>query len=647
MGKKKRLKGEKAAKAERKIQPANKNFIFFCLGLIFLLSFFAYFNSFHNDFVFDDRTTVIDEASIRRLQDLMPIVGTPYRPLVRLTFAINYALGGINTFVYHIVNFLFHLGVCFLLFFIFNRLLFTLYPEAVTENKIIKYLPLAGALLFALHPVNTEAVTYISSRSSLICGFFFFLAFYLYISEKSVFWVFLAFLFSLSGKEISASLPLVLLLYDTVIKKKTLIQGLKSTKWFFLPLGALVIYKLVSGGLESLYTDGALNTTRTLHEHIITQLSVVATYFRLMFLPINLTLDYDYQRSSLTFILGSLILLGLVLAVPYFKKKAPLLSFASGFTLFNLLTVTGPILFDSLFEHHLYLVLPGVVLFVLGLAAVLVADLSPEKLKILKPALALVLALVSLLMIYGCITRNRDWRDELTIWADCAKKAPAKARPHGNYGNALKERQLFEQAEREYKRALEINPQYSDVMTSLGALFLDQNRLQEAEKWLLQANEMRSKHYLILYNLGLLYGKMNKFPESEKYYKQSLEINPHYALTWNNLGNIYGRRGDIPEAEKHYKKAIEERYYMGEAHNNLGSVYANQEKYDDALREFEKALDSKPPYIPALFNLGKIYQLKGDNENAGNFYQKFLNYAPNHPLAPQAKEALEALPGKQ
>lgn len=619
--------------------------VWLALGIIFFLSLAAYWTSFHNEFVFDDRATIIDESSIRNLNDLAPIVGTAYRPLVRLVNAINYSLGGINPFGYHLVNFAAHVGVAFLLFLIFGFMLNRYFQEKIESRPVLKpilnWLPLIGALIFALHPVNTESVSYISSRSSLFCAFFFLLAFYLYITGRNYWLVLGAFLLSLTAKEISAVLPLILVLYDITLGQKTFKEGLKNNAWLFGLLGVLLIYKLNFGGVASLYTDGALKQ-RTLPQHIFTELSVIATYFRLMFCPVNLTLDYDYHASSFNSSLGLFLAAFMIFGTFYWRKTFSLFSFCLGYIFLNLLTVTGPILFDYLFEHHLYLILPGVILGVLTLLFTGLIHLSEEQAVWSRNVLTVLVVVILGLMIYGTAQRNTCWKDELILWRDCVSKAPNKARPHANFGNALKERGQLELAEQEYLKALSINPDYVDVMISLGAVYLDKGQFVPSENLLKKALGLRADG-LALYNLALLYGRQGNDNLAEYYYIETLKKNPHYAMALNNLGNVYGRRGDNAKAEQYYLKAIQERYYMGEAHNNLGAVYANRGEYDKAAQEFQIALRCIPPYYQSYCNLGDVYELTGHKPEAIQCYQLFLQYFPNHPAAGQIKAKLNQL----
>jgi|GEM_PF-739703 len=646
MGKQSRRNREKTdeLKTHKKTE-TDSTFIWLALGIILFLSLIAYWNSFQNEFVFDDRATIIDEAAIRNLDALAPIVGTAYRPLVRLSIALNYYFGGINPFGYHLVNFAAHVGVAFLLFLIFSFLFNRYFAEKIefrpVLRQILSYLPLAGALLFALHPVNVESVSYITSRSTLFCAFFYLLAFYIYLTSRNYWLILIFFILSLTSKEISAVLPLMLVLYDITLGKKNLKESLSSNIWMFGLLGVLLLYKLSFGGLASLYTDGAIQQ-RAVYQHIITELSVVATYFRLMLLPINLTLDYDYSWNLLNTGTGILLLSFLIFGAFYWRKSFAILSFSLGYIFFNLLTVIGPILFDYLFEHHLYLVLPGVILGLLALVFNLLLNLTEDQVKNLKTVMLIALAGILGLMIYGTILRNGDWKDELILWRDCVKKAPNKPRPHANYGNALKERNQPELAEQEYLKALSLNPNYADVMISLGALYLDKGQFGQAENWLKKAETQRPD-YLVFYNLGLLYGRMGNDPQAEYYYLQALEKNPHYALALNNLGNVYGRKGDIAKAERYYQKAINERYYMGEAHNNLGAVYAERGENNKAIQEFILALQSKPPYLQAFCNLGNLYEKTGNVEQAIYYYQEFLKYFPNHPAAAQIQTKIQQL----
>ncbi|MCD6310253.1 MAG: hypothetical protein J7M18_06025, partial [Candidatus Eremiobacteraeota bacterium] len=370
--------------------------IWLYLVILFIITLCAYYNSFHNDFAFDDRQTIIDDPLIHapeRWRSLLNI----WRPLVRLSFLLNYNMGkhaggGIHTFWYHVFNWIFHFINVILLFFIFrkllrNRLLFGHdTPDRLSRLSVSPgLLAFAASLIFAIHPVQTESVTYITSRSSLMCTLFLFLGFFLYqiswdVSKKFYIYIPLiigitiCYALSISSKEIGVVLPLLMLVYDLIFKDK--FDSIVKRRWiFYLPfillIAGFILYKIDSGGIWTLYSDGT-HMRRTPREHFLGELGVISIYVRLLFLPVNLNLDYDFPPGgdvnaipASWILLGALFLASALIGAFYSIKKNYVISFALAWFVINILTVTIPMVNDYLFEHHLYIVVGGFALFII------------------------------------------------------------------------------------------------------------------------------------------------------------------------------------------------------------------------------------------------------------------------------------------
>ncbi|OGW41566.1 MAG: hypothetical protein A2Y97_02285 [Nitrospirae bacterium RBG_13_39_12] len=358
-----------------------KNII--CIFFIVTLAGIIYSNSFDASFHFDDTPAIIENYAIHRF-DVREIFSTSTRPVLDLTFALNYYFGKLNVFGYHLVNLLLHMANGVMLYFI---LLWTINPlnrvsSEISANSVNFKIPLYAGMIFTAHPIQTQAVTYIVSRSSVLATTFYLLAFLFFIrafrisnplllTYRSLLYLIGAFLASCLGmatKQEAATLPLMLLIYDFYFISegdlKLLRGNYKVHIAMFLTLA--VIFYLSFSGLQSSvsfdYTKGVPMPQEepiTSFEYFLTQLHVIPYYIKLLFVPTNLNFDYDWpitktidMKTIFFFIfLGSLIILALRLF-----RKARLISFGI-LWFFITLSVTSSfvIIYDVIFEHRLYL----------------------------------------------------------------------------------------------------------------------------------------------------------------------------------------------------------------------------------------------------------------------------------------------------
>jgi len=587
------------------------------LILIAGLTFLAYFMTFNGAFQFDDWGSIIETPEITGF-DLKSILLTVHRPLLRLTFALNYWLGGGNSqtlpspFGFHLINFLLHLANAYLLFLLGRKLL------ARFKNGPI--LALFAALFFALHPVNVETVAYITSRSSLLCGFFLLLGVYFYLLYRErgntsyLVGSLLMYPLSFLAKPIGIIFPFVILLLEMILPQK---GGEESQSrpdwgktlpfWGLLVLGAVVIW-VSQGSLGGMLTDF---TKRSIPTHIYSELAVLATYFRLMILPVNLNLDYDYPLYTGLMqwkpLLGLALLLATCGGMVYFYRRQKVLFFALGFMLLNLLTVTAPILADLIFEHHLYLPLMGFALLVF-----VSLELIREKCKWQFESLAIFAAVVLLLLGQGTFRRSLVWVSEESLWKDVLQKSPAKSRPHYNYGLPLAKRFAnYPEAVKEFNKALELaGPSESDQMRAeynynLAAAYYYMGEKAEIEKNQAQA--------------------VQDWAESEKYSRECIRLFAEHPQVYGNLGNVYLKRGKWQEAIPLYLKALDlTKGQNFKVWGNLGAAYYYAGDSAKSIEALQKSLEQNPDQAAVYSNVVSICRAFARPDLAGQILQSNL-----------------------
>jgi hypothetical protein len=372
--------------------------------LIATVAVIIYSNSFYASFHFDDTPAIVENYAIHRF-DLKEIFSTSSRPVLDLTFALNYYFGKLNVFGYHLVNLMLHIANGVMLYFI---LLWTINQKSRGQraegkeqrannkslhapcsllhfNDSINFrIPLYASLIFIAHPIQTQAVTYIVSRSSVLATTFYLLAMLLFIkgfqanptnsrnsmNSRNLYFIgaFLSSCLGMGTKQEAATLPLILLIYDFYFISDGEWKRLKGHYKVHLAMFSTlagVLYLSFSGLKTYISFDYAKGVpmpqegTITSFQYFLTQLHVIPYYIKLLFIPANLNLDYDWPitrnidfTTALFFVLLTSII---VIAIKLFRR-AKLISFGI-IWFFVTLSVTSSfiVIYDVIFEHRLYL----------------------------------------------------------------------------------------------------------------------------------------------------------------------------------------------------------------------------------------------------------------------------------------------------
>jgi hypothetical protein len=356
--------------------------------LIATVAVIIYSNSFYASFHFDDTPAIVENYAIHRV-DLKEIFSTSSRPVLDLTFALNYYFGKLNVFGYHLVNLMLHIANGVMLYFI---LLWTINPPPQVERagegvprgdvRVLHRIPLYASLIFIAHPIQTQAVTYIVSRSSVLATTFYLLSLLFFIkafrvSNTSLFTfhsllyfigAFLSSCLGMGTKQEAATLPLILLIYDFYFISDgdwKMLKGHYKVHLAMFSTLAIVLYLSFSGLKTYISFDYAKGVpmpqegTITSFQYFLTQLHVIPYYIKLLFIPANLNLDYDWpitRNIDLPTILFFVLLTFIVITAIKLYRKASLVSFGI-IWFFVTLSVTSSfiVIFDVIFEHRLYL----------------------------------------------------------------------------------------------------------------------------------------------------------------------------------------------------------------------------------------------------------------------------------------------------
>ncbi|MFH0797625.1 MAG: tetratricopeptide repeat protein [Candidatus Omnitrophota bacterium] len=623
---------------------------------ICLLGILIYSNTFHASFHFDDEQNILTNAAIRNLWNLKAIWDfAPTRFFTYLSLSVNYHLHQLSTPGYHIFNLAVHLGSAILVYWfillIFSTPYFRSFPRCgldksslytpnvgvqfiEPEGRVRNLLALFSGLLFVCHPVQIQAVTYIIQRTASLATFFYLLSVCLYLRARlnqaqkpdSPCWLrfyagsILSAVAALFTKEMAVTLPFMLLLCEVSFFRDNLKNTAKRLAPFFLIL-LIVLINIKVTGWSAKFSEARLLqepqsglTAITPAQYLFTQFRVIVTYIRLLLVPVNQNLDYDYPISQTLWqvpTVTSLIFLLLLLTAGFLLfRKYRLISF-SIFWFFLTIAPESSIfpIRDVIYEHRLYLPLVGYSLFLPVAAYVLFGN---RKLKLM------IIILLSIIACYSVMTysRNRVWKDELTLWSDVMRKFPNKTRPAYNLGVTYAALGRYQEAIDAYKQAIRIKPDYAEAHYNLGVAYFKLGRCQEAIDAYKQAIRLKPDDAPEYNNLGNVYARVDRYPEAIDAYKQAIRIKPDFAETRYNLGNVYDRVGRYPEAIDAYKQAIRLKPDDAPTYNNLGNVYARVGRYPETIDAYKQAICIKPDLAEAHFNLGVTYLKLGDKGSA-------------------------------
>jgi tetratricopeptide (TPR) repeat protein len=553
------------------------------IALLFFLPLLIYSNTLQSPFIFDDghniqknhhiRLIRLSWEGIKKAASDSPVSN---RPLAYISFALNYFFHSYDVFGYHLVNIAVHLTTGVLLYLLITV---TLNLPALKERYgASKWIAYTAALIWLVHPLQTQSVTYIVQRMNSMAAMFYVLSllFYVHARRKNSYkWLLFAGcivsgLLAISSKETAATLPLFIFLYEWYffqnLSQTWLKQHLIHIILTLALLTAVSFLYLGNNPLERLMSDYEFRPF-TLSQRLLTQFRVVIFYLSLLVFPhpSRLNLDHDFAVSqslinpfSTMLALSAIIIfigIGLFLA-----RREKLISFCI-IWFFGTIAIESSIVgLEIIFEHRMYL--PSM------FAIILMVVLADRYLRsnILKMVIGCSVVAVFAVWTYE---RNGVWRDEIVFWNDVVKKSPQKARPHNNLGNALKRKGEIDAARKQYNRALQINPAYSKAHNNLGTALAAQGRIEDALVHFTKALEIRPNYAEAYNNVGVTLAGQGKYDEALDYFFQALQIKPAYARVHNNIGAAYVRQGRLRDALNHFQQALRIKPDDVEAYKNL------------------------------------------------------------------------------
>lgn len=628
--------------------------VWIAAGLVTVAILAVYCNSLSGPFIFDDLLAIRDNPTIRRLGDVGAVFSPPgggsavqNRPVVNLSLAINHALGGERVFGYHLLNLAIHIIAALVLLGLVRRTL--LLPGFADRfgGAATRY-GTAIALLWALHPLNTEAVTYTIQRTESLFSLFYLLTLYCCVRGFGVAggkgWFAAAIgccLLGMGCKEAMATAPLMVLLYDRVFVARSwkaafqrrwgLYAGLAAT-WIL--LGWLILHSSGSRGMAAGFGLGV-----TWWEYARTQFWAICRYLRLAFWPSGFVADYGLwiARAPVDIVPCAVLVVLLVVAALAAYVRWPWAGYL-GTWFFVILAPSSsivPLVTQTVAEKRMYLPLAAVValvVFVGGAAEKRILERMklPDALR--RRAMTLgVGAVTCIAMVLGSLTfmRNRDYRSELAFWGDIIAKRPDNPRPYLDRGNTYVAMGDSGRALADYSKAIELQPDFPDSYYNRGATFYDIADYDRAARDFTKLIALRPDDAEAYAKRADARNALGQYAQAVQDCDRALALKPGLVVAYYHRGNSYSGLGDGERALADYSKAIELEPNLAPAYNQRGLLYLHAGAADRAVRDFAKCIALQPDFAPAYRNRADAYSSLNDADRALADYSKAIELLPD------------------
>ncbi|MFC1549287.1 tetratricopeptide repeat protein [Nitrospirota bacterium] len=552
--------------------------------LLIIAGLVAYSGTLDQPFHFDDIGNIADNPFIRDITNIprffIEIKGPPIavRPLSSATYALNYSISGLDTTSYHVLNIVLH---------IINGLLLYLLVLKCTRRlgmdwQMGNISALVAALLFVAHPIQTESVSYLVTRSMLLAAFFYFsgfLVFLLAMEYKKGRWAFaitmgaVSFL-GMSSREDFVTFPLMLLVFDYMLVSggsfKKVFRNIKlhAPAW----LGLFYLAFLVMSHTYNKSGFGIEDVTP--YEYLITQGRVHWTYLRMLVLPMGLNVDHDYPVSVSLLeprtLIAFLGYLGIWASGAGLVRRRPVISFLILWFMITLTPASSIVpLADVIFEHRLYIASAG---FFVLFALLLVRIQN-------KAVLSGCIILLAVALTAASYSRNLVWETSVSLWEDTVRKSPLKPRAHYNLGTVYREAGQVDLAIREYKRALELQPVYPEADYNLAGAYMVRDRADLAIRHYRSAIRGNPEDYMAHNNLSIALRIKGQYDEAIREAKWALALKPGYVNALNNLAMGYLMKGNAALAVEYLNESVSINPSRSVTYENLAHAYNMLGKY--------------------------------------------------------------------
>lgn len=566
----------------------------------------VYVNSLHNPFHYDDFHSIVHNERLRSLEEIPRFFVDPtafssepenamYRPLLLLTFAVNFAVSGYQTWSYHLLSLAIHVGCVLLVMALGRRLLGGGWGAWW------------AALLFAVHPINSESLNYISSRSEIMAALPSLLACWLFLQiEQRGRWAAIgtvvAYALALLSKSVSIVIPAVLLVYVLLLERR----WCREWTYLFSALGGVAL--LYIAGIWTFFARATLEQpVRGFDEQFWTQCKALIFYAKMLLWPEGLSVDHQFLISDSLFdpiaasafvCVGSLLFLAF-----YHVRRHPLPAFFLVWFLVTLAPSSLVPLNVLVNEHRLYV--PGIA-FCWSLGYGL--DRLREKWVTSDALLAGMAVVIALAMAWTTFQRNAVWSSPLTLWRSAALNAPLMARPYMYWGEALEKEGHSGEAIAAYRHALRRDPGFAAVYYRLGMSYLTTGQNKSAVDALSRGTEVDPVDGAMWASLGEALRGMGRWDESLQAYQRAALLLPQDSAVLNNLGNTYQVLNQPQRALEAHMSAVKVTPDDAQTQVNLGNAFTMLGQHKEALQAFRRAVELDSTYAGAWLSLASALE---------------------------------------
>lgn len=595
---------------------------------LFLFSCALYLNTLNHDYAFDDSVAITDnqftKQGVSGIPELLTedffagiydkaleLGGGRYRPLSLITFAIEYEFFGANPFVSHLINMLLYALTIVVLFWTLEEL----FPENF-------WLCAITSALFAAHPVHTEVVANIKSRDEILsflglCLTVMYLFRYLKSGKKNLLvYGIVAYFLSLLSKEngitFIAIIPLTVFCFTTKNFRQSVVASIP-----FLITG--IVYFIIRTSLVGIIGDRDNPdvmenpfVNASFMDKYATIIHILGKYLLLLFYPNPLSCDYSFNQIPIIGIFNIKAIVPLVIYVALVVyaginiKKKNIVAYCILFYLFSISIVSNIVFNIGAPMGERFLFLPSLAFCIV--AAHIGLNFFKAK-SATKPNTALLVIVLIVLVLYSSqtISRNKDWKNNTTLFSADAKTVPNSAKIRYYYGNTLLNQMLADKN----------NPERTKKLTIA---------LQEVNASIAINPKFHHAHYA----KGMICQELGMADSAIVAFNNVLALQPTHINTQSALGTVYGKmKGDFDNAIKYLTIAVKYNPKDGSAFENLGIAYAMKKDFEASLKAFEQAMRLKPESAQSYLNMALTYQNMGNTQKANEFFEKAFQIDPS------------------
>lgn len=559
------------ATVEAENPPVKKATHIIYITIVILLVFIAYANALHGTFIWDDEFLVLNNQFIKSFSHAWDIfksylayssgnLNNFYRPIQELSYMADYHFWKLNPFGFHLTNVILH-ALCSVLVYVTTFLLF--------RKSIVAF---TVAAIFGVHPVNTEAVTYIAGRADSLYLLFMLLSLSFFIKSINSTdaainkWLYAAsiifYLLSILSKEIAIIFPVLIFFYVFTFYEKGLLR--RRLYSLCIPFTAMAIFYAIARKtiLDFSSMTPVFEMARVpFIERVFVAFKAVATYLGILIAPFDLHMERAINVSGIfrdpyawaAFIVTAIIFAGMIWSYKYSRKAF----FACVWFFAGILPVSNTLFPINSFiaEHWLYMPSIGIYM----LAGIGVSWLFSERKGAIMPKFAAIFSLSVLLISYTYLTieRNKDWKDEARFFKNTLKHSPNNARLHLNLGNSYLENGDEESALQEYKKASDLDRFDVAALNNIGAIYIGRKDFKNARIYTEKALSIKPDFAPALFMSGALYEEEGNDLKAEECFKKVLDVTPSSVASLRRLGRIYEKRNMTDKAISYWKKILQ------------------------------------------------------------------------------------------